>query len=232
MPVATRFPSPAADVGVKSTVGPRIRAETEQMGVAESTDAETRLPGLRYWLCCMYLGAYVCVCVCARTRTHVEVDGDAHMYVPSWVHIHTRMSTHTHVYVIRAEMDLSVEQIRDPSPREKTSLPPSQTLSPKSQWWVRRFRVPSSILSKSCLSPWTQGSGGDSLPAAALHQVQVHMACSTPGGWTTGHKPLGHTSGPQNTRPDGQRHAGPQQGGRAAPYLLTTAKASRIGLEL
>lgn len=61
------------------------------------------------------------------------------------------MVVHTHM--VRADMDISVEQMGEPCSREVKSLDQSQIRSPEPQWWVCKSPIPSSTLSQPCLHP-------------------------------------------------------------------------------
>lgn len=131
---------------------------------------------------------YVCMCMCVYVYICRYGCLYACIFLHIYTHTYTYMFIHTHVCMIRAEMDPSVEQMKEPSPREKTSLNQSQTLSSKSQWWVLRFPIPSSVLNKLGLSSFTRGSGYDSLSPISLPRIQARGYCSIPGSWTTSHR--------------------------------------------
>lgn len=63
------------------------------------------------------------------------------------------MCIHVCTYMIRADRDLSVEQMGKPCSREVKSLDQSQTRRPEPQWWVCKSPIPSSALSQPCLHP-------------------------------------------------------------------------------
>lgn len=145
------------------------------------------------------------------------------MFICMCIHV----CTHTHTHMVRADMDLSIEQMGKPCSREVKSLDQSQTRRPEPQWWVCKSPIPSSALSQPCLHP--------------LHRDLVTTLCHklplTPksGSMCTAFllvafeppasKPLTHTNRLQATMPNAVVPQRPTS-------FLTTAKASRIGLEL